>query len=249
MNLLRRMALLVLIAGFALGAAPAAPEALFGAPPALAAESASARFDEGEPPTYVVQPGDSLARIAARYDVTIDELVAANGLGTTMLQPGQILVIPVAPGASVSPVYGRIRGNPAFIQRVKAAVEWMQARDPDAFARVEGYVTSITPSIFAHLAVARPLKDGGCAVLALARREMSTPMIAALLYHEASHCYQFATQGIVPVKAAEVYAYGEQLAFMERLGFPQEEIDYYRRVLDYYASQPDDARRIPPPDF
>lgn len=50
-------------------------------------------------------------------------------------------------------------------------------------------------------------------------------------------------------KEAEVFAYTEQIAFMERNGFSDEEIEYYHRVLDYYASQPDDGRNIPPPNF
>ena len=74
-------------------------------------------------------------------------------------------------------------------------------------------------------------------------------MVAALLYHEASHCYQFATVGLLTSKEAEVYAYSEQIAFMERNNFPKEAIDYYRKVLDYYDSQPDDGQYIPPPDF
>ena len=36
---------------------------------------------------------------------------------------------------------------------------------------------------------------------------------------------------------------------MERNGFSDEEIEYYRRVLDHYAGQPDDGHNIPPPNF
>jgi hypothetical protein len=36
---------------------------------------------------------------------------------------------------------------------------------------------------------------------------------------------------------------------MERNGFSDEEIEYYRRVLDYYAGQPDDGHNIPRPNF
>jgi LysM repeat protein len=47
--------------------------------------------------TYIVQPGDSLTSIAARYGVTVDALAAANNLTvTTRLFVGQQLVIPVA---------------------------------------------------------------------------------------------------------------------------------------------------------
>jgi LysM repeat protein len=225
MRLLRRLILLVLISGLMLGAGPALPAGLTAVLPAMAAPVVTVARDDTAPPTYVVQPGDSLARIAARYDTTIDALVTANNLRTTVIQPGQVLVIPGAAAVSVSPIYSRIRGGTAFVQRVTAALDWMKAQDPDAFARVEGYVTKITASTFAHFATARPLPGGGCAVQALARRDMSVEITAALLYHEASHCYQFATEGVLLPKAAELYAYDQQLDFMRRHGFPQEIID------------------------
>jgi len=199
--------------------------------------------------TYTVQRGDSLARIAARFHVTIEALMAANNLTTTTLQVGQVLVIPAPAASAPHSVYDRIQGNASFARRVGAALDWMQAHDPAAYARVDAYITVITPSPYAQRATARPLPDGGCAVRALARRDMSVGMVAAMLYHEATHCYQFAAVGLLTSKEAEVFAYSEQIAFMERNGFPADEIEYYRQVLEYYAGQPDDGRYIPPPDF
>lgn len=44
---------------------------------------------------YTVQPGDTLSAIAERYNTTVDELVAANGLtDPNVLQVGQTLLIP-----------------------------------------------------------------------------------------------------------------------------------------------------------
>ncbi len=44
---------------------------------------------------YTVQPGDTLSAIAERFDTTVDELVAANGLtDPNALQTGQTLLIP-----------------------------------------------------------------------------------------------------------------------------------------------------------
>lgn len=44
---------------------------------------------------YTVQSGDTLSAIAERYNTTVDELVAANGLtDPNALQPGQTLLIP-----------------------------------------------------------------------------------------------------------------------------------------------------------
>lgn len=53
-------------------------------------------------PTHVVQPGETLFRIALRYGITVDALRAANGLTGNLIYAGQVLVIPGA-GATVSP--------------------------------------------------------------------------------------------------------------------------------------------------
>ena len=47
------------------------------------------------PRTYVVQKGDSLSSIAARFGVTVQALMAANGLANpNLVNVGQVLVIP-----------------------------------------------------------------------------------------------------------------------------------------------------------
>lgn len=226
---------------------PAPPPPPTGSP-SSGAPPAPAPFASGN--TYIVQKGDSVSRIASRFNITVEELMQANNLTTTTLQIGQVLVIP---GAAARPqadsVYGRIYGDAAFVRRVRAALDWLQARDADAYQRVNTYVSVIRPSPYRNLAQAIPMQEGGCLVRALARPGQSVEMIAALLYHEATHCYQFATEGLKTTKEAEVYAYSEQIAFMERHGYPADVIDYYRRILEYYQSQPDDGSYIPPPRF
>lgn len=45
--------------------------------------------------TYTVQPGDTLAKIAQQYQVTVEAILAANGLqNPNLIQVGQELVIP-----------------------------------------------------------------------------------------------------------------------------------------------------------
>ena len=45
-------------------------------------------------PVYIVQEGDTLWSIASRFSVSLDALMAANGLTNGNLQVGQQLVIP-----------------------------------------------------------------------------------------------------------------------------------------------------------
>lgn len=59
---------------------------------------------------YTVQPGDTLSDIAERFNTTLDELVAANGLtDPNALQPGQTLLIPslirtpIVPAPEITP--------------------------------------------------------------------------------------------------------------------------------------------------
>ncbi len=52
-------------------------------------------------PIYIVQPGDTLSSIASRFDVSLNDLMAANGLSDpNRLSAGQELVIPGLEGVS-----------------------------------------------------------------------------------------------------------------------------------------------------
>jgi len=52
--------------------------------------------------TYVVQTGDTLSSIASRYGVTVQAIMEANGLSSSILNIGMELTIPSS-GSSVSP--------------------------------------------------------------------------------------------------------------------------------------------------
>ena len=55
----------------------------------------STRAQESSGPIYIVQPGDSLYSIAARFSVSLDELLAVNGIvDPNTLAAGQQLIIP-----------------------------------------------------------------------------------------------------------------------------------------------------------
>lgn len=67
----------------------------------IAGLSVSAAFAQASGPVYIVQPGDTLSFIAARFNVSIDELVAANpALDPNLLSQGQEIVIPGLEGVS-----------------------------------------------------------------------------------------------------------------------------------------------------
>lgn len=52
-------------------------------------------------PVYIVQPGDTLSYVAARFNVTLDELLAANpGVDPNFLSQGQQIVIPGLEGVT-----------------------------------------------------------------------------------------------------------------------------------------------------
>ncbi len=76
-------------------------EALSPTQPAPVEEAAG---PEEELPTYTVQSGDTLGRIAAQFEVNLQDLMAANNIDNPdLLQQGQVLIIPVGGLPTVTP--------------------------------------------------------------------------------------------------------------------------------------------------
>jgi len=72
----------------------ATPTSTVAAGPPLATATAVAT-----PQTYVIAAGDTLFDIAATFGVSVEQLTEANGIeDPTLLQIGQVLVIPPATG-------------------------------------------------------------------------------------------------------------------------------------------------------
>ncbi len=66
--------------------------------------------------THVVRRGDTLSQIASRYGTTVNALTAANDISRrSLIHPGQVLTVPVPPGAGAQ----RIRA----VQRREAVAE------------------------------------------------------------------------------------------------------------------------------
>ena len=51
-------------------------------------------FNTNNPTTYLVKPGDNLYLIAANYGVNVADIINLNNLSSTILVPGQVLLIP-----------------------------------------------------------------------------------------------------------------------------------------------------------
>jgi len=67
-----------------------------GSPPAPPSTTTPSVFASATPTVYVVQAGDTLGTIAQQFDVSVESLMAANGLtDPNVLSVGQTLVIPV----------------------------------------------------------------------------------------------------------------------------------------------------------
>ena len=62
--------------------------------------------------TYIVQPGDTLYKIARRFGVTVDAIVKATNIANpSLIKPGQVLVIP-ATGATPAPMPSPVPAPP-----------------------------------------------------------------------------------------------------------------------------------------
>ena len=94
---------------------------------------AAAAPAQADTQTHVVQPGETLFRIALKYGVTVEALQAANGVYGTTIYAGQVLTIPdlnaplsVAPANSgaASATHVVQRGETLFTIGLKYNLQW-----------------------------------------------------------------------------------------------------------------------------
>ena len=130
--------------------------------------------------TYVVRPGDTLAGIAQRFGVSVQEIVNANNLtNLDYLIPGQVLRIPAAgparPGAPRSPI-GRLPLPVLRRGSVESSVVLLQLR-----LRLLGYYRGDLGGIFGsrtERAVRRFQRTAGLPVNGVADAEVWTRLLA-----------------------------------------------------------------------
>jgi len=77
---------------------------------------------ESIPATYAVREGDSLWRIAKRFDLDADALMELNGLTSEDLQPGSQLALLDPPGSTLRPEAVKLPTEAELAEAAKAAV-------------------------------------------------------------------------------------------------------------------------------
>lgn len=86
---------------------------------------------------YTVQPGDTLLGIALNYDLTWQDVAAANGMsGSELLQVGQVLWVPVAGVAqeiSTATTYTIQAGDTIISVAVRYSLDWQHLLDINGF--------------------------------------------------------------------------------------------------------------------
>jgi LysM repeat protein len=98
--------------------------------------------------TYTVQPGDSIARIAAQFGVPYWDLAAANDLEEPyVIQPGQVLLIP-GEGVQVEAPPPAAQPSPAAEVEAPVAPQPAQSSAPGAASAPGTYTVKAGDSVF-----------------------------------------------------------------------------------------------------
>ena len=84
---------------------------------------------EAQSPTHVVQPGETLYRIATNYGVTVDALKTANNLSSDRIYAGQVLIIPAAGIHQPAPTLEPITAIVARLSKLPPGTYIVQAGD------------------------------------------------------------------------------------------------------------------------
>ncbi|MCC7358577.1 MAG: LysM peptidoglycan-binding domain-containing protein [Anaerolineales bacterium] len=159
-----------------------APQNTSGAPAATnppPANAATSTPDADGNIIYVVQAGDALWSIAARFGLTVDELKAMNGLTSDIISIGQKLIVATStPSASPTPT---VDPN-------------QPTADPNASPTSDPALASPTPEVDAAATLAAVETQA-----ALATDTLATGTVCALLWNDANgNGVRDAAEGLLP---------------------------------------------------
>jgi LysM repeat protein len=96
---------------------------------------------------YVVQPGDTLSAIAARYGVSVDALAAANGLDPAGLLPAGDSLSVGGASASVQPTTQEVSVAPSSSSGAQPTAESVSPSDVGSIAAQSGVSPSLAQAI------------------------------------------------------------------------------------------------------
>lgn len=139
---------------------------------------------QADGPTYVVQPGDTLFRIAQVFGTTVDELASANGIvDAASIYPGQELVIPGYPGVSGQLVFETVALGDSLQSlslKTGVAIDALQRLNrvvkPDRLHAGQGFITPDPNQQITGLPTAsRLVVEAGEPILEAAARLGSNP--------------------------------------------------------------------------
>ncbi|MFE5837647.1 LysM peptidoglycan-binding domain-containing protein [Arthrobacter sp. NPDC056493] len=189
------------VAGQALAAPTQAQAPAVPAPaPALPAPADGGSAVAGA--SHTVAPGDTLGAIAARHGVSLDALLAENGLSlASVIYPGDQILIP-GPGAAAAPAGPATPAVPAVpAAPAVPAVPAAPAVPEPAGMGIYNASASITPAT----ATAPAASGAGAAIVASARAQLGATQDCTVLVEQALRSVGKSVGDLAP---AQFYQYG-----------------------------------------
>ncbi|WP_314192164.1 LysM peptidoglycan-binding domain-containing protein [uncultured Arthrobacter sp.] len=186
------------------GQAPAAPAAAGQALAAPAAPAVPAPAGGGSAvagASHTVEPGDTLGAIAARHGVSLDALLAENGLSlASVIYPGDQIFIP-GPGAAAAPAVPAAPAAPAVpeVPAAPAAPAAPAVPEPTGMG-IYNASASITPA-----ATAPAASGAGAAIVASARAQLGATQDCTVLVEQALRSVGKSVGDLAP---AQFHQYG-----------------------------------------
>ncbi|MDQ0862560.1 C40 family peptidase [Arthrobacter globiformis] len=188
------------VAGQAL-AAPAAAGRALAAPATPAAPAPAGGGSAVAGASHTVEPGDTLGAIAARHGVSLDALLAENGLSlASVIYPGDQIFIP-GPGAAAAPAVPAAPAAPAVpeVPAAPAAPAAPAVPEPTGMG-IYNASASITPA-----ATAPAASGAGAAIVASARAQLGATQDCTVLVEQALRSVGKSVGDLAP---AQFHQYG-----------------------------------------